>query len=190
MLCVLSSSLPPPLTTRSTRTKHTTINCLPSAKPTGVLGYICPQLKKYDHAIFLLMLFCWLNKRHVTENPNHIKIPQSKCITDSTTHTDYRVIYEYDYESGCRSHEGIQSGKAIRQINKRRDDSIIQSVNIWSESGPSQPITVGEQIQRRTLLSGGQRHTTVVRGAKNKKKLTDLLQAAETDGTLTLNSCV
>lgn len=51
------------------------------------------------------------------------------------TATLYSIICACDYKCGCMLHKGFLCAKAILWLNKRSDNSIIQSVNIWSESG-------------------------------------------------------
>lgn len=65
-------------------------------------------------------MFTWLIKfHHNLMNCEHSRI--------------YSITRRCDYKSGCMCHEGVLYGKAIPWINKRSDNSIIQSVNIWSE---------------------------------------------------------
>lgn len=67
-----------------------------------------------------------------------------KCIANTVTHS---IIYASDNKRACKLHEGILCGKAILQINKGSDDSLIQFKNIWCESG------LGSQSQWQNRFS-------------------------------------
>lgn len=80
--------------------------------------------------------------------------------TDPKENASRPHIRRRDYKSGRMTHEGIQRGKAILGLNKRSDNSIIQSVNIWSESGlASQSEWLNRFSGAHISIQRGQRHT-------------------------------